>query len=102
MQMVEFILLAIFVVLFFHVVFGKTVPDVSLNAVANLGYADGRWGVPVYPGDTLSTVSTVIGKRETGVIKKFVEYAKGVEKRCEKKQKKSSLHVERNCVMTEF
>ena len=23
----------------FHVVFGKTVPDVSLNAVANLGYA---------------------------------------------------------------
>ena len=28
----------------FHVVFGKTVPDVSLNAVANLGYADGRFG----------------------------------------------------------
>ena len=27
----------------FHVVFGKTVPDVSLNAVANLGYAQGRW-----------------------------------------------------------
>ncbi|HSV29980.1 MAG TPA: hypothetical protein VLL76_10490, partial [Candidatus Omnitrophota bacterium] len=25
----------------FHVVFGKTVPDVSLNAVANLGYAGG-------------------------------------------------------------
>ena len=24
----------------FHVVFGKSVPDVSLNAVANLGYAD--------------------------------------------------------------
>ena len=24
----------------FHVVFGKTVSDVSLNAVANLGYAD--------------------------------------------------------------
>ena len=27
----------------FHVVFGKSVPDVSLNAVANLGYADGRF-----------------------------------------------------------
>ena len=27
----------------FHVVFGKTVPDVSLNAVANLGYAEGPW-----------------------------------------------------------
>ncbi len=49
----------------FHLVFGKTVPDVSLNAIANLGYADGRFGVPVYPGDTLSTVSEVIGLRET-------------------------------------
>lgn len=28
--------------LVFHTVFGKTVPDISLNAVANLGYADGR------------------------------------------------------------
>ena len=27
----------------FHVVFGKTVPDISLNAVANLGYAEGRF-----------------------------------------------------------
>ena len=26
--------------LVFHIVFGKTVPDVSLNAVANLGYAN--------------------------------------------------------------
>ncbi len=38
--------------LVFHVVIGKTVPDISLNAVANLGYAEFRWGVPVYPGDT--------------------------------------------------
>ncbi|NYE02514.1 2-methylfumaryl-CoA hydratase [Kineosphaera limosa] len=45
----------------FHLVFGKTVPDISLNAVANLGYAGGRFGVPVYPGDTLTTTSTVIG-----------------------------------------
>ena len=51
-------------VLVFHIVFGKTVPDVSLNAIANLGYADGCFGVPVYPGDTLKTVSTVLGKRE--------------------------------------
>jgi len=29
----------------FHTVFGKTVPDVSLNAVANLGYAEGKSGV---------------------------------------------------------
>ena len=42
----------------FHVVLGKTVPDISLNAVANLGYAVGRFGEPVYPGDTISAVST--------------------------------------------
>lgn len=48
----------------FHMVFGKTVPDISLNAVANLGYAEGRWLLPVYPGDTLSARSTVIGLKE--------------------------------------
>lgn len=49
----------------FHVVFGKTVPDISLNAVANLGYAEGRFLLPVYPGDTLTATSEVIGLRET-------------------------------------
>jgi 2-methylfumaryl-CoA hydratase len=48
----------------FHVVFGKTVPDVSLNAVANLGYADCRFLQPVYAGDTLTTVSEVIGLKQ--------------------------------------
>ena len=48
----------------FHIVFGKTVPDISLNAVANLGYAEGRWHRPVYPGDTLRSESTVIGLKE--------------------------------------
>ena len=57
----------------FHVVFGKTVPDVSLNAVANLGYAECRWLARVFPGDTLRTISTVIGlkensNRKTGVV----------------------------------
>jgi 2-methylfumaryl-CoA hydratase len=57
----------------FHVVFGKTVPDISLNAVANLGYAEGRWLAPVWPGDTLRSQSTVIGLKEnssgaTGVV----------------------------------
>ena len=45
----------------FNIVFGKTVPDISLNAVANLGYAAGRFGHRVYPGDTLTADSTVIG-----------------------------------------
>ncbi|NUB44375.1 MaoC family dehydratase [Fertoebacter nigrum] len=48
----------------FHVVFGKTVPDISLNAVANLGYAEGRWLGQVWPGDTLRSESTVIGLKE--------------------------------------
>ena len=49
----------------FHLVFGKSVPDVSLNAVANLGYAEGRWHHPVMPGDTLRARSTVIGLKQT-------------------------------------
>ena len=48
----------------FHIVFGKTVPDISLNAVANLGYADGRWLRPVYAGDTLRSESEVIGLKQ--------------------------------------
>ena len=48
----------------FHVVFGKTVPDISLNAVANLGYAEGRWLKPVWPGDTLRSQSEVIGLKQ--------------------------------------
>jgi 2-methylfumaryl-CoA hydratase len=48
----------------FHIVFGKTVPDISLNAVANLGYAGGIFGAPVFPGDTLVAASEVIGLRE--------------------------------------
>lgn len=50
--------------LVFHTVFGKSVPDISLNAVANLGYADVRFLRPVYPGDTLRAESQVIGKKE--------------------------------------
>jgi 2-methylfumaryl-CoA hydratase len=48
----------------FHLVFGRSVPDVSLNAVANLGYADGRFGALLYPGDTLLASSKVIGLKE--------------------------------------
>jgi 2-methylfumaryl-CoA hydratase len=48
----------------FHIVFGKTVPDVSVNAVANLGYAAGVFGAPLYPGDTVTARSEVIGLRE--------------------------------------
>ena len=50
--------------LVFHIVFGKTVSDISLNAVANLGYAAVQFLAPVYPGDTLRAQSTVVGKKE--------------------------------------
>src|SRR5262245_14872959 len=50
--------------LVFHIVFGKSVSDVSLNASANLGYADVRFLRPVYPGDTLVSETEVIGLRE--------------------------------------
>jgi 2-methylfumaryl-CoA hydratase len=57
----------------FNLVFGKTVPDVSLNAIANLGYAAGRFGTPLYCGDTVATTSTVLGLKQnkdgqTGVV----------------------------------
>ncbi|MBT8167351.1 hypothetical protein DS909_20450 [Phaeobacter gallaeciensis] len=60
----------------FHVVFGKTVPDVSLNAVANLGYAEGRWLLPVYPGDTLRSESEVIGLKQNSNGKTGVVYVR--------------------------
>jgi len=60
----------------FHVVFGKTVPDISLNAVANLGYAEGRFLAPVHPGDTLSARSEVIGLKENSNGKTGVVYVR--------------------------
>ena len=60
----------------FHLVFGKTVPDISLNAIANLGYAGCRFLAPVFPGDTLSTVSEVIGLKENSNRKTGVVYVR--------------------------
>ncbi|WP_238370994.1 MaoC family dehydratase [Heliomarina baculiformis] len=69
----------------FHVVFGKTVPDVSLNAVANLGYAEGRWLKPVWAGDTLRSESEVIGLKQNSNGKTGVVYvrSRGVNQRDE-------------------
>jgi 2-methylfumaryl-CoA hydratase len=60
----------------FHIAFGKTVPDVSLNAVANLGYAECRFHQPVVPGDTLSTTSEVIGLKQNSNGKSGVVYVR--------------------------
>ncbi len=60
----------------FHVAFGKTVPDVSLNAVANLGYAECRFHRPIVPGDTISTSSEVIGLKQNSNGKSGVVYVR--------------------------
>jgi len=62
--------------LVFHVVFGKSVPDISLNAVANLGYAEVTFGAPVYSGDTLSAVSEVIALKQNSNGKTGVVYVR--------------------------
>jgi 2-methylfumaryl-CoA hydratase len=69
----------------FHLVFGKTVPDISLNAIANLGYAGGRFGALLYPGDTVSATSTVLGVRQNKDAKTGVVYVRstGVNQRGE-------------------
>ena len=62
----------------FHKVFGATVPDISLNAVANLGYGDIRWLRPVYPGDSLAAVTQVIGLKENSSGKTGIVYVRTV------------------------
>src|SRR5215510_682190 len=60
----------------FHIVLGKTVPDISRNAIANLGYADMRFLKPVYPGDTLSTTTEIIGLKENSNRKNGTVYVR--------------------------
>src|SRR5947209_1024226 len=62
--------------LVFHVVFGKSVPDISINAVANLGYAGCRFLAPVYPGETINAVSEVIGLKENSSRKTGIVFAR--------------------------
>jgi len=62
--------------LVFHIAFGKTVNDVSLNAVANLGYAEVRFDKPCYAGDTLSVSSEVIGLKQNSNGKTGVVYVR--------------------------
>jgi len=60
----------------FHIVLGKTVPDISRNAIANLGYADLRFLKPVYPGDTLSSTTEIIGLKENSNRKNGTVYVR--------------------------
>ena len=65
-------------VLVFHMIFGRTVPDLSLNAIANLGYADVKFQNPVFVGDTINATSKIVGLKEnsngkTGTVYVFSE-----------------------------
>jgi 2-methylfumaryl-CoA hydratase len=51
--------------LVFHIVFGRTVGEISLNSPGNLGYADLRFVRPVFTGDTLRAETETLGWRET-------------------------------------
>ena len=62
--------------LVFHMVIGKTVPDISRNAIANLGYAEFRFLKPVYPGDTIASTSEVIGLKENSNKKNGTVYVR--------------------------
>ena len=72
-QAVNFKSIPIDDLLLFHIAFGRTVNDISLNAVANLGYANIQFKNPAYVGDTITSRSKIIGLKEnsnksTGVV----------------------------------
>ena len=64
--------------LLFNIAFGKTVPDISLNAIANLGYAECKFLKPAYPGDTITSTSEVIGIKENSNGENGVIYVHSV------------------------
>lgn len=60
----------------FNAVFGLSVADVSINAVANLGYAGCDFLAQLYVGETIRARSTVIGLRETSDGEKGIVYVR--------------------------
>ncbi|RXJ87526.1 MaoC family dehydratase [Arcobacter sp. CECT 8985] len=64
--------------LMFHLTFGKSVQDISLNAIANLGYAEVSFANPVYVGDTVRLETEVIGLKENSNGKSGVVYVHSI------------------------
>lgn len=58
----------------FHTVLGQTVRQISLNAQANLGYAELLWRKPVVVGDEIRTSARVIGLKENSNQKTGIVY----------------------------
>ena len=67
-------------ILVFHMVFGRTVPDLSLNAIANLGYAGVKFCKPVFVGDTVTATSKIVGLKENSNGKTGTVYVESVGK----------------------
>ena len=66
--------------LVFHIVIGKTVPDISRNAIAKIGYAEFSFVAPVYLCDTLASLSKVIGVKENSNKKSGTVYVRSIGK----------------------
>ncbi len=64
--------------LLFHLTFGKSVQDISLNAIANLGYAEVSFANPVFVGDTIRLESEIIGLKENSSKKSGVVYVHSI------------------------
>jgi 2-methylfumaryl-CoA hydratase len=64
--------------LMFHLTFGKSVQDISLNAIANLGYAEVSFPHPVFVGDTVNLVTEIIGLKENSNGKSGVVYVHSI------------------------
>ncbi len=62
----------------FHTVLGQTVRQISLNARANLGYAELMWHKPVFVGDEVRTSAKVIGLKENSDQKSGIVFVKTV------------------------
>lgn len=58
----------------FHTVLGQTVRQISLNAVANLGYAELRWRLPVVVGDEIRTEAEIVGLKENSNRRSGIAY----------------------------
>lgn len=64
--------------LMFHLTFGKSVQDISLNAIANLGYAEVAFPNPVFVGDTVRLETEIIGLKENSNGKSGVVYVHSI------------------------
>ena len=64
--------------LMFHLTFAKSVQDISLNAIANLGYAEVSFLNPVFVGDSVRLETKIIGLKENSSGKSGVVYVHSI------------------------